>query len=472
MESYLNAADAKARKAGVPVGPVVEKTNTVETKSKTLIKTTNLVTAAIACETIVPGSLPNTKAFNEAFNGSTQTFNDIDASEELKSADGRVTIKKRNTFKGEAFGLVTRVIVDGFTRSYFRHYPVHFMEGDELLDMLKTWTKNGKVYPTWANGAEIRALEPQFEGLCIKVLADNDGNLRFVTKKKAQLCEEYESVFLNTLAANYRYLNPEFDEETAKLASKAALLTHTLNGDVLTFRLVHPRVSYVNSHVDLSKPAAVLTAINDKHIYTDSDLPLKGVFVSATYVDIDIEKIRFGAVMAEMYNPATNITSYIKLVTHKLASNLKLLEGVNGNIRAHLVKPGMKGCVEEVRDALHPYHLPELEVAIKDLNDRANRMNPELVARFVKKNHSQLTDEKDCSGLRKALFKMDTKRAERLLKAAEMYKPAVKRGDFFAAMKSEMMESHIKLLETVEAKLTHSNVEVAAAAKLIKACLA
>lgn len=464
MESYLNAADAKARKAGVSVGPVVEKTNTVETKSKTLIKTTNPVTTEIAYQSRVPGStLPTGETIIDGFAGCAKTFIEIASSEELKSADGRVTIKKRDTFKGGAYGAVTNVIVDGFTRSFFRHYPVHFLEGDELLDTLTTWAKTGKVYPSWANGAEIRTMEPQFEGLCIKVLADNSGNLRYVTKKKAQLSAEFESLFLDTLAANYRYLNPKTDEENAKLASKAALLTHALQGDTLTFRLVHPKVSYVNSHVDLSKPAAVLTAINDKHIYADTDLPLKGVFVTATYIDIDIEKIRYGAVMAELHNPKTNITSYIKLVTHKLAANLKLLEGVNGNLRHHLANPSTER-VAELRAALHPYHLPELEAAVKALQN-----GPELVARFVKKNRSQLIDEKDCSGLRKALAKMDVKRAERLLKAATLYNPVRdKRGDFFAKMDSKMMESHIKLLETAETKLTHSNAEVVVAAQLIK----
>ncbi len=473
MESYLKAADNKAIEAGVPVAPVVDKPATKQAKSKTLIEATNPVTTAIASQTRVPGSaVSKSETLLEAISGCAETLAEIEASQPVASKDGRVIINKRNTFKGEAYGSVTSVKVDGFTRTFFKHYPVYFLDGYELLEMMKTWAITGKVNPFWAGGAEIRALEPQFEGLCIKVLADNSGNLRFVTKKKAELCAEQENLFMETLASNYRYLNPGATEEAAKLASKAALMTHVLQSDVLTFRLVHPKLSYVNGLIDLARPMAVLTAINDKHVYAETDLPLKGVFITATYVDIDIEKIRFGAVMAELYDAKKGITSYIKLVTHKLAANIKLLEGVNGNIRAHLVKPGMKGRVEEVREALHPYHLPELEAAIKDLNDRASRVNPELVARFVKKNHSQLIDEKDCSGLRKALFKMDTKRAERLLKAAEMYKPAVKRGDFFAAMKSEMMESHIKLLETVEAKLTHSNVEVAAAAKLIKACLA
>ncbi len=452
METYLHNADTKAIEAGVPTGPVVASTKAMPISKKTGVFKTPA--PEIACQTRVPGSASaEPTALLKGIFGCVKTNAEIETSPVITSTDGRVIIKKRDTFKSSgsgAYGAVSAVYVDGLIRSYFKHYPVHFLDREELLDLMKVWACNGLAKPAWDEEVEIREMEPQFDGICIKVLADNDGNLRYVTKKKAQLCKEHEELFLDTLVANC----PLEDAETAV---KAALMTYALQGDVLTFRLVHPKVSYVNGPVDLSKPVAMLCAINDKHIRSAGDLPLGSVFMTPMDMagGISIEQVCEGAVMAELYNRATRMTSYIKLVTHKLAADLKLLEGINGNLRQHLARTAEP---EKLRAALHPYHLTELDAAIKTMAD-----GPLVVERFVKNNLRELRDEKDASGLRAALHKMDTKRTERLL-------TCTKRGDFKA--KGEMMASHIKLLvETVQAKLVHPKPEVAAAAKLVKARL-
>jgi hypothetical protein len=450
MEKVINNANIQAKALGVPVCPPVN--NPTKTVSKSKTETIKVApTVKVAGQTRVPAAhIKKLETLVEVITGFQETAVAIEAGEVIISSDGRVTLKKRDTFKGDPYGAVTAIVIDGLTRSCFAHYPVYTVTSAELLGLMTMWTlKPEGIAPIWAAGTELRAMDVQFEGLCIKVLADNSGNLRFVTKKKAQLCKEYEDLLMSMLS------------DDAKTALKACALM----GDVLTFRLVHPKVSFVKSPMDLNKPVALLCAFNDTHVRSDADLPISGVFTTAADLvpSMSIPDISGCAVMVEMYNAEKDITSYVKLVTPELKDSLKLLEGINGNLRQHLARTSS---VEALRAALHPYHILELDSAVKALSE-----GPSVVARFVKANREALLDEK--GSLRTALYKLDAKRAGRLVKCAELYKPlGDKKGDFFAKMDGGMMASHITLLvDTVESKLSHAKPEVADAAKLIKSLI-
>lgn len=389
------------------------------------------------------------------------------------SDDGVVQIYKRSTHD-EAYGLVGGLAVNGVPRTTFAHYPVHFLAEEELTKFIHDWSSR-ETSETHFAGLQIKGIRLQLEGLCIKVFTDASGALRFATKKKAQLSKELENIFLETLVQNHAEMRGIKDLELARMTLMATLQFYTVMDLTLTFRLVHPAVTYVRGPLDLSKnkPKAVLVQWGDKHIDSQADLTLPGVFTTLADVYGACKMDSFGAVMVELFNPESGLTYYAKLVSQRRHQQLLEVAGINGNFRAFVAQKADKcktpsefeGAMTKLSFALDPYHHPALLKARAEIGQGLND-GTEVVAKFLERNLKELRNEK--SELVKALFKMDCKLAEKLVSAAGMFNP--KRGkalDFVKGMRLAILEGHIKLLtQVVQKKLTHTNPGVAEAARL------
>jgi hypothetical protein len=455
--------DAKVAVFGLPVAPVVSTTTTVPSKVPAIGFTAS--TGATWLTTVPGASVPKPDALLEGCMALTKTTQMMDVIS--TSSDERVVLFKRKT-SDEPYGVISVVFADGIPKASFCHYPVQKLDEKDLKDHIYKWASMDTF-----DGKAVKKMRLQFNGLLVKVFADASGDLRFATKTKAQLCKEHETILLDTLVENLSELSGITDRSDALLRVKAALMTCTKKGITLTFRLVHPAVCYVKGPVDMSKqgPKAILVQWGDKHIDTQEDLPLRGFFMTAGTVMDACDLDTFGAVMIEFNNAETGVEHYAKLVSKEFHEKLQLVEGINGNFVAHLTRVGCTASkVSAIRQALDAVHWPAFDEAVKVVLERS-ATDPAIVARFLERNYKALLDEK--SSLVSALFKMDAKKASKLVGAAKMFNP--KRGPcatFIKGMKADDVARHAQLLTTiVDGKLEHPKPEVSAAARLIKTCL-
>lgn len=465
----LLGADIPSVATPVVSTPVARKTEAVSTVA---LSPSTPCSARVAGQVATPATgFPTAGVMSDITKAITKNFSEMELLD--TSDDGVVQIYKRSTHE-EAYGLVGGLSVNGVPRATFAHYPVHFLAEEELTKFIHDSSSQETPEINFA-GLQVKSMRLQLEGMCIKVFADASGALRFATKKKAQLCKEHEDIFLETLVQNHAEMSGTSDLELAHKALMTALQIYTVTGMTLTFRLVHPAVTYVRGPLDLSKnkPKAVLVQWGDKHIDSQADLSLMGIFTTLADVYDACEMDSFGAVMVELFNPESGLTYYAKLVSQRRHQQLLEVAGINGNFRAfvarkadkHKVLSEFEGAMTKLSFALDPYHKPALMEALASFSQNQSN-GVEVVAKFLECNLKDLRDEK--SELVKALFKMDCKLADRLVSAAGMFNP--KRGkalDFVKGMRLTILEGHVKLLtQVVQKKLTHTNPGVAEAARL------
>lgn len=470
VKQNVARANAQVEKYGAKVPTV---SVDVATGAAKKVGVATVTPAGIAYQALVPGTSvinltkPNIPESGKALiEGVKATVKNIQAMDVLStSADGVIVLSKRST-ADDPYGFVSVATEGGNTRVSFVHYPVHFMDEKTLAGYLCEWT-TGKFAAF--EGMNVKNVKMQFEGLLVKVFADASGKLRFVTKKKAQLCKEHEVLLMDTMVQNCMELNPGVSQEDALAHVLATLATYTHNGLSLTFRLIHPSVTYVRGPLDLSKntPKAVLVQYCDKQLDSQCEVVLKNAFMTAEDVIPLCELDDFGAVMVELENPVTGVTHYAKMVSWERHNNLRAVEGINGNFRAFAASVQD---AEKVEKALDPYHIPAFKEAVKQMHQEVTA-GREVVAKFLQSKQKTLKDDK--SELVAALFKMDAKLAKNLIGAATMYNP--KKGtalSFVDGMSRPMLDGHIKLLTKLpEKKLTAANPDVVKAAQLVKASI-
>jgi hypothetical protein len=467
----LHAKNAKATTFGLPSAPVAIAT-TPAVSSKTVQTTLPAIKAekhALVSTTCLPMSLAPVEWF-EVFQPVLTGFEKGDT---LTSADARVTLSIRNTSYecGGAYGAVSVVSIDGIARTKFSHYPVHFLAETNLTSVIHK-SAEGCDIPVVA-GLNIKSVRLQLEGKLIKVLQDSNGNLRFVSKTKAEVGPAHRALLMTTLANSYMERTGETDFTVAAYKVFCSVMAMTAGGAVATFRLIHPDVTYVRGPYDLSKNSPVAVCVSIEQADGVEIWMTRGALApenrDVIVVPCDIYDAcnldSFGAVMVGVYNAETGIVHNAKLVSEECRERHQAVEGINGNFSAHLVRVGLEKA-PAIRLALDPVHWPAFDEAVLKATTRTTD-GLAIVARFLERNFRAL--KTDGSDLVKALCKMDSKLAQRLVGGAKLFDPKRSATAFVRGMKPEMLDSHVRLLtEVVEKKLAHTNPDVSASARLVK----
>jgi hypothetical protein len=457
--------DAKVAVFGLPSAPVVKTTiceRTTKVDATIAVKATNPAKAATAAFGTIPcatSTEENKDILNAFIEGGKST-----------SKDGRVTLNKRKMMD-DKYGSITIVTSDGVCRDQFCHYPVVFVPEEKLNKLVLGWVA-GETIQVSDDTVEIHDVRLQLEGKLIKVFQDSDKNMRFVSKTSAEVGKEHADLFLDILVRRYYESNPGLNISQAGRAVALALASMTCGGQVLSFRIIHPSLTYVAGPYDLSKNKAVAVCVGvsfpgqQEMAAVKESLTEENRKVITLPEDIyDHCKLEsFGAVMATVKEK--NGTSYnIKLVSEEHRERHRLVEGINGNFSVHLVRAGIEKA-PAIREALDAVHWPAFDEAVKKASERTTE-GPAIVARFLERNYRALCTDK--SSLVSALCKMDVKMAQKLVSGAKLFNPKRSAAAFVQGMKPEMRDSHARLLtEVVEKKLTHSNPDVSAAARLVK----